>query len=112
MGIARVWDALSANKNDNTIFQDTINECMKSTDLKPIFLIGDAGPDSHGSNKVVKDYKIIPVIAARSNSVGDIIKTDEGNCFRGEYIPRKFHPMLGKLYDLETVGKRIKLNNS
>ena len=70
------------------------------------YKIGDAGPDSHGSNKVVKDYKIIPVIAARSNSVGDIIKTDEGNCFRGEYIPRKFHPLLGKLYDLRTIIER------
>ena len=105
-GLPVYWDAVSANKNDNTIFQDTIIESMKSTDLKPIFLIGDAGPDSHGSNKVVKDYKIIPVIAARSNSVGDIIKTDEGNCFRGEYIPRKFHPLLGKLYDLRTIIER------
>jgi len=105
-GLSVYWDAVSANKNDNTIFQDTINESMKSTDVKPIFLIVDAGPDSHGSNKVVMEHKIIPIIAARSNSVGDIIKTDEGNCFRGEYIPREFHPLLGKLYDLRTIIER------
>lgn len=105
-GLPVYWDAVSANKNDNTIFQGTVNECMKSSDFKPTFLIGDAGPDSHGSNKVVKEYEIIPVIAARRNSVGDIIKTDEGNYFRGEYIHRKFHPLLGKLYNLRTIIER------
>jgi hypothetical protein len=27
-GLPVYWDAVSANKNDNTIFQDTINECI------------------------------------------------------------------------------------
>ena len=49
---------------------------MKSTDLKSIFLIGD------------------------------MIKTDVCNCFRGENIPRKFHPLLGKLCELWTIIER------
>ena len=32
--------------------------------------------------------------------------TDDGNCFREEYIPRKFYPLLGKLYDFRTIIER------
>ena len=60
-GLPVYWDAISVNKNDNTIFQNTVNEGMKSTHIKPSFIIRDAGPDSHGSNKVVIDKKIIPL---------------------------------------------------
>ena len=60
-GLPVYWDAISVNKNDNTIFQNTVNEGMKSTHIKASFIIRDAGPDSHGSNKVVIDKKIIPL---------------------------------------------------
>jgi len=73
-------------------------------------LIGDAGPDSHDSNKVVIDYGVIPIIAARANSVGYILKTDSGNNFRGEYIPRMYHRLLGKLYNLRTIVERKNSN--
>jgi len=62
------------------------------------------------SNKLVLAYGIVPVIAARSNSVGDIIKTDEGDCFRGEYIPREYHRILGRIYDLRTIIERKNSN--
>ncbi len=104
------WDAIGANKNDNTIFRNTVNDGMKSAHIKPIFILSDAGPDSHESNKLVLGYGIIPVIAARSNSVGDIIKTDEGDCFRGEYIPREYHRILGRIYDLRTIIERKNSN--
>jgi hypothetical protein len=104
------WDAVSANKNDNTIFRSTADDFLSSTDTKPIFLIGDAGPDSHKSNKVVIDHGVIPIIAARANSVGEILKTDSGNHFRGEYIPRMYHRLLGKLYDLRTTVERKNSN--
>lgn len=105
-GLPVYWDAVGANENDNTIFQKTVKDSLEATTIKPDFLLCDAGPDSHGSNKLVIDYEIIPIIAARSNSVGDIVKTEDGNCFRGEYIPRKYHPILGKLYDLRTIIER------
>jgi len=104
------WDAVGANKNDNTIFKNTVIEGMKSTVKRPSLLLSDAGPDSHGSNKLVLEYGVIPVIAARSNSVGDIIKTDEGYCFRGEYIPREYHRILGRIYDLRTIIERKNSN--
>jgi hypothetical protein len=104
------WDAVSANKNDNTIFKETVTEGMKKLENKPVFLLSDAGPDSHESNKLVLEYGTIPVIAARYNSVGEIVKTDEGDCFRGEYIPRKYHRILGKLYDLRTIIERKNSN--
>ncbi len=109
-GLPVYWDATGANKNDNTIFKNTVIDGMKSSQTKPIFIISDAGPDSHESNKLVLGYEIIPVIAARSNSVGDIIKTDEGDCFRGEYIPRKYHRILGRIYDLRTIIERKNSN--
>lgn len=104
------WDAVSANKNDNTIFISTAEDYLSSITIKPIFLIGDAGPDSHDSNKVVIDYDVIPIIAARANSVGYILKTDSGNHFRGEYIPRMYHRLLGKLYNLRTIVERKNSN--
>jgi hypothetical protein len=109
-GLPVYWNAIGANKNDNTIFKSTVIEGMNSYQTKPTFIISDAGPDSHESNKLVLDYGIIPVIAARSNSVGDIIKTDEGDCFRGEYIPREYHRILGKIYDLRTIIERKNSN--
>ncbi|VVB52486.1 Uncharacterised protein [uncultured archaeon] len=104
------WDAVGANKNDNTILKETVIEGLKSTIKRPKFLLCDAGPDSHDSNKLVQNYGIIPVIAARNNSVGYIIKTNDGDCFRGEYIPREYHRGLGKLYDLRTIIERKNSN--
>ena len=104
------WDAVSANKNDNTIFISTAEDYLSSTAIKPIFLIGDAGPDGHDSNKVVLNHGVIPIIAARANSVGYILKTDSGNHFRGEYIPRIYHRLLGKLYSMRTAVERKNSN--
>lgn len=109
-GLPTYWDAVGANKNDNTIFKNTVIEGMKSSEKRPAFILSDAGPDSHESNKLVLGYGIIPVIAARSNSIGDIIKTDEGDCFRGEYIPREYHRILDRIYDLRTIIERKNSN--
>lgn len=107
------WGAVGANKNDNTIFKETVIDgvkCIKPPAKKPKYILSDAGPDSHESNKLVLGSGIIPVIAARENSVGDIIKTDDGDCFRGEYIPREVHRILGRLYDLRTIIERKNSN--
>jgi len=94
------WDAVNASKNDNTIFQDTINQCMKSATEKPFFVIADAGPDSHLSNETVIENGVIPIIAARANSVGNILKTKKESHFRAQYITRIYHKLLGKLYNI------------
>jgi hypothetical protein len=112
-GLPAYWSAVGANKNDNTIFKETVIDGVKSIKphgKKPHFILSDAGPDSHESNKLVLEHGIIPVIAARDNSVGEIIKTDEGDCFRGEYIPREYHRILGRLYDLRTIIERKNSN--
>ena len=109
-GLPVYWDAVNASKNDNTIFQETINQCIKSTTEKPLFLIADAGPDSHPSNEVVIEKGIIPIIAARANSVGYILKTEKGNHFRAQYIPRIYYRLLGKLYNLRTIVERKNSN--
>jgi hypothetical protein len=110
-GLPVYWDAVNASKNDNTIFQETINQCIKSTTEKPFFLIADAGPDSHPSNEVVIEKGIIPIIAARANSIGNILKTEKGNHFRAQYIPRMYHKSLGKLYNLRTTVERKNSND-
>lgn len=109
-GLPIYWDAVGAHLNDNTIFKNTVIESTKSTPVRPIFMISDAGPDSHDSNELVLNYRMIPVIAARYNSVGDILKTEDGDCFRGEYIPRKYHGLLNKIYDLRTIIERRNSN--
>lgn len=112
-GLPVYWGAVGANKNDNTIFKETVIGGVKSIKppaKKPHFILSDAGPDSHESNKLVLEHGIIPVIAARDNSVGEIIKTDEGDCFRGEYIPREYHRILGRMYNLRTIIERKNSN--
>lgn len=109
-GLPVFWDAVNASKNDNTIFQDTVNQCLKSTTEKPLFLIADAGPDSHPSNEVVIEKGIVPIIAARANSVGNILKTETGHHFRAQYIPRIYNRLLGKLYNLRTTVERKNSN--
>jgi Transposase DDE domain len=109
-GLPVFWDAVNASKNDNTIFQDTVNQCIKSTTEKPFFLIADAGPDSHPSNEVVIEKGIVPIIAARANSVGNILKTETGHHFRAQYIPRIYNRLLGKLYNLRTTVERKNSN--
>lgn len=109
-GLPIYWDAVNASKNDNTIFQETVNQCTKSTAEKPLFLIADAGPDSHPSNEAVIEKGIIPIIAARANSVGNILKTEKGNHFRAQYIPRIYNRLLGKLYNLRTTVERKNSN--
>jgi hypothetical protein len=110
-GIPIYWDAVSASKNDNTIFQDTVKQYTKSTAIKPLFLIADAGPDSHPSNEAVIEKGIIPIIAARANSVGNILKTEKGNHFRAQYIPRIYYRLIGKLYNLRTTVERKNSND-
>jgi len=109
-GLPVYWDAVNASKNDNTIFQETVIQCMKSGTHKPLIMVADAGPDSHVSNEVVIDNGVIPVIAARANSVGTILKTETGTHFRGMYIPRIFHILLGKIYNLRTIVERKNSN--
>lgn len=110
-GLPIYWDAVNASKNDNTIFQDTINQCMRSTIEKPFFVIADAGPDSYLSNETVIEKEIIPIIAARANSVGNILKTEKGTHFRAQYIPRIYHKLLGKLYSIRTTVERKNSND-
>lgn len=110
-GLPIYWDAVNASKNDNTIFQNTINDCMNSATEKPLFLIADAGPDGHLSNETVLNHEVIPIIAARSNSIGNILKTEKGNHFRVKYIPREYWNSLGKLYNIRTTVERKNAND-
>lgn len=110
-GLPVYWDAVNASKNDNTIFQETIIQFMKSATEKPLFVIADAGPDSHLSNETVIENGIIPIIAARANSVGNILKTEKGSHFRAQYIPRIYHKILGKLYNIRTTVERKNSND-
>ena len=104
-GLPVYWAAVNASKNDNTIFQDTVNQCIRSTTEKPFFLIADASPDSHPSNEVVIEKGIIPIIAARANSIGNILKTEKDNHFRAQYIPRMYQNRLVKFLILEPLLK-------
>ncbi|MCS3924886.1 transposase [Methanosalsum natronophilum] len=107
-GLPVYWDAVDASKNDNTVFQETVRKFQlpKPKSRNSIVLLADAGPDSYKSNIEVINRGVIPVIAARSNSVGNILKTDRGNHFRADYIPRKYHHLLQKLYDIRTTVER------
>ncbi len=81
--------AVGANKNDNTIFKETVIDgvkCIKQPAKKPKYLLSDAGPDSHESNELVLGYGIIPVIAARENSVGKMF------CFYFKYYCYSYWP--------------------
>lgn len=74
-------------------------------------MIADAGPDSHPSNETVIEKGVVPIIAARANSVGNILKTEKGTHFRAQYIPRIYHKLLGKLYNIRTTVERKNSND-
>ncbi len=84
---------------------------MESATEKPLFVIADAGPDSHPSNETVIEKGVIPIIAARVNSIGNILKTEKGSHFRAQYIPRIYHRLLGKFYNLRTIVERKNSND-
>ena len=63
------------------------------------------------SNEVVIEKGIIPIIAARANSIGNILKTEKGNHFRAQYIPRVYYRLIGKLYNLRTTVERKNSND-
>lgn len=50
-------------------------------------MITDAGPDSHLSNETVIEKGIIPIIAARANSVGNILNR-KGNSLQRTIYPK------------------------
>jgi hypothetical protein len=64
---------------------------------------------------IVDDWWMLPIYwdavsANKNDNTGEILKTDSGNHFRGEYIPRMYHRLLGKLYDLRTTVERKNSN--
>jgi hypothetical protein len=67
--------------------------------------------NSEEPNEVVIEKGIIPIIAARANSIGNMLKTEKGNHFRAQYIPRIYHKLLGKLYNIRTTVERKNSND-
>lgn len=111
-GLPIYFDAVGAHHNDNPIFQNSFREAIKSINAnqKPRFVIADGGADSARSNELIVEEDIVPIISARKNSIGNIIKTEKGNYFRGDYIPREYHYLSQRLYDLRTVIERRNSN--
>lgn len=84
---------------------------MESTTEKLFFVIADARPDSHPSNETVIEKEVIPIIPARANIAGNILKTEKGTHFRAQYISRIYHKLLGKLYNIKTMVERKNSND-
>jgi len=55
--------------------------------------------------------RVNSIIAARTNSAGNILKTEKGTHFRAQYIPRIYHKLLGKLYNIRTTVERKNSND-
>jgi hypothetical protein len=71
-----------------------------------VVMTGCTWKDVPHFNETIIEKGVIPIIAARSNSVENILKTEKGNHFRAQYIPRVYHKLLGKLYNIRTTVER------
>jgi len=96
----------NARLSDQAVFPSTFKAFMRGNGRDFTALLSDGGCDSHPSNQLVLSYGKIPIIHARENAVGEVIKTPRGHHFRGEYLPRELWPYLDRLHDARTAIER------
>ena len=103
----------NARLSDQVVFPHTFKAFMRGSGRDFAALLGDAGPDSHDNNRLVLDYGKIPIIHARGNAVGEVVKTPGGQHFRGEYIPRELWPYLDRFHNARpAIERRFSLDNN
>jgi hypothetical protein len=66
----------------------------------PRILLADAGPYSKKSLKLVRSYQIVPLIFARKNCKGTILKVAERKYIQIKYVPPEMVPHLATLLNL------------
>jgi hypothetical protein len=96
----------NARLSDQVVFPHTFKAFMRGNGRDFDALVSDGGPDSHPNNQLVLRYGKIPIIHARENAVGDVVKTPSGQHFRGEYIPRQLRPHLDRFHNERTAIER------
>jgi hypothetical protein len=96
----------NAKMSDQVVFPHTFKAFMRSNGRDFTALLSDGGPDSHNNNRLVLGYGKIPIIHARENAVGEVVKTPGGQHFRGEYIARELWPYLDRFHDARPAIER------
>jgi hypothetical protein len=106
-GLPDYYSVYNARLSDQVVFPNTFRSYMRGYACrKPIALLSDGGCDSYDNNQLVLEYDVIPIIRARGNAVGEVVRTPRGRCFRGEYMPRELWPLLDRVYDRRTAIER------
>ena len=105
-GLPDYFTPYNARMSDQVVFPHTFKAFMRSTRRDFTAILSDGGPDSHGNNGLVLDYEKIPIIHARENAVGEVVKTLKGHRFRGEYVPRELWPYLDRFHNARTAIER------
>lgn len=105
-GLTDYFTPYNARMNDQVVFPHTFKAFMRNNGKDFIAILSDGGPDSHGNNRLVLDYGKIPIIHARGNAVGEVVKTPKGHHFRGEYVPRELWPYLERFHNGRTAIER------
>ncbi|MBS1263661.1 MAG: hypothetical protein MAG715_00846 [Methanonatronarchaeales archaeon] len=105
-GLPDYFTPYNAKMSDQVVFPHTFKAFMRGNGRDFIALLSDGGPDSHPNNRLVLRHGKIPIIHARGNAVGEVVKTPGGHHFRGEYIPRELWPYLDRFHDARPAIER------
>ena len=105
-GLPDYFTPYNARMNDQVVFPHTFKAFMRSNGKDFAAILSDGGPDSHDNNRLVLDHGKIPIIHARENAVGEVVKTSKGHHFRGEYVPRELWPYLDMFHNGRTMIER------
>lgn len=112
-GLPDYFIPYNARLSDQVVFPHTLKAFMRGNGRDFTALLSDAGCDSHDNNQLVLSYGKVPIIQARENAVGEVIKTPNGHHYRGEYLPGELLPYLDKLHDARPeIERRYSLDKN
>jgi hypothetical protein len=94
------YNVFPGNQNDNIVFRESIKDFMKLDYPQTYILLADSGPYSKRSLKLVKYYKIVPLIYARENIKENVIKVDDRKYINIKYVPDNMKPDLKRVMAL------------
>lgn len=94
------YNTFPGNRNDNIVFRESFKDYIGLSYPQSFILITDSGPYSDESLKLVRYYKIIPLIYARKNIKKDVIKIASRKYINIKFIPDNMKPHLRRVMSL------------
>ncbi|TFF89173.1 MAG: hypothetical protein EU549_01535 [Promethearchaeota archaeon] len=94
------YNVFPGNRNDNIVFRKSFKKLMDINYPQSYLLLADSGPYSKKNLKLVRYYKIVPIIYARKNIKENVIKVGHRKYINIKYIPDNIKPYIKKIMSL------------